>query len=121
MISSSRTRLARYTVSAALCLCTLAGFDGNLIADKAEPATVQKPIRFGTRTVNLTLATPAAGAPPFLVVFASGDGGIRGVSKDLLRHLAERNYWVVGFSSPEAFKDIAGDSEAGPNYEAARD
>ncbi len=72
--------------------------------------------------MKLTLATPtSAGTPPFVVVFASGDGGLRGVSKDLLRHLAERNYWVAGFSSPEAFKGIADAGKGEPNYAAARD
>ena len=28
------------------------------------------------------------------------------MSKDLLVHLAEENYWVVGFSSPEALKGL---------------
>ena len=56
-----------------------------------------------------------------MVVFASGDGGLRGMSKDLLMHLAGQSYWAVGFSSPEAFKGIADDSNGQPNYAGARD
>jgi len=56
-----------------------------------------------------------------MVVFASGDGGLRGMSKEVLMHLAGQSYWAVGFSSPEAFKGIGDDSKAQPNYAGARD
>lgn len=106
----------------AFCLLVLI-CAGALSARTAQAERTHKTISVGTRPVKLTLATPAAGrtAPPFVVVFASGDGGLRGVSKDLLVHLAERDYWVVGFSSPEAFKGIADDSTGEPNYFVARD
>ncbi len=122
MTSSPHASLARYITSGACYLCVLTAFTGNLGAKPAKPETIQKTIRVGTRDVKLTLATPTGtGAPPFVVVFASGDGGLRGVSKDLLRHLAERNYWVAGFSSPEAFKGIADVAKGEPNYADARD
>src|SRR5258708_5065126 len=106
---------------AAFCLCILIASTAHVRANRDESKTVQKTIRLGARSVNLTLAAPSAGSPPFLVVFASGDGGLHGVSKDLLLHLAARNYRVAGFSSPEAFKDIADDAMGEPNYAAARD
>ena len=114
-----RTRVA----SGAFCLFVLTIPSGVLGAGPTDITPTHKTITVGTRTVKLTLARPTAGAaaPPFLVVFASGDGGLRGVSKDLLVHLAGENYWVVGFSSPEAFKGIADDSKGQPNYAGARD
>ena len=106
----------------AFCLFVLTIPSGALGAGPTDKTPTHKTISVGTRTVKLTLARPTAGAaPPFLVVFASGDGGLRGVSKDLLVHLAGETYWVVGFSSPEAFKGIADDSKGQPNYEGARD
>jgi len=113
-----RTTLA---AAGAICLCVLTTFS-SVLSGASDTMPTHKTISLGTRTVKLTLAraTAAATAPPYLVVFASGDGGLRGVSKDLLVHLAGQNYWVVGFSSPEAFKGIADDSKGQPNYAGAR-
>jgi fermentation-respiration switch protein FrsA (DUF1100 family) len=46
-----------------------------------------------------------------LVVFASGDGGLMGVSKTVLQHLADRGDYVAGFSSREALGSIKGSRE----------
>jgi hypothetical protein len=102
---SHELRTSRVAVGT-FCLYVLTILCGAMIAAQADTAPTQKTINVGTRTVKLTLARPTADAPPpaFLVVFASGDGGLRGVSKALLVHLSEQNYWVAGFSSPEAFK-----------------
>jgi len=118
-----RLELRTLVAAGACVLCVFTLASGALAAGPADTPPTHKTITVGTRTVKLTLARPAAGtpAPPFLVVFASGDGGLRGVSKDLLVHLAGQNYWVVGFSSPEAFKGIADDSKGQPNYAGARD
>ena len=119
MTLTSHASLARYAVLRGLCVCVLTAFAARLGAAPVEPDTVHRTISVGTRSVKLTLATPGqAGAPPFVVVFASGDGGLRGVSKELLLHLAKRNYWVIGFSSPEAFKGVADESKGKPNYAA---
>jgi len=119
---SHELRTSRVAVGT-FCLYVLTILCGAMIAAQADTAPTQKTINVGTRTVKLTLARPTADAPPpaFLVVFASGDGGLRGVSKALLVHLSEQNYWVAGFSSPEAFKGIADDSKGQPNYAGARD
>ena len=119
---SHELRTSRVAVGT-FCLYVLTILCGAMIAAQADTAPTQKTINVGTRTVKLTLARPTADAPPpaFLVVFASGDGGLRGVSKSLLVHLSEQNYWVAGFSSPEAFKGIADDSKGQPNYAGARD
>ena len=57
------------------------------------------------RSLTLTCARPTqAQPPPFVVLFASGDGGLRFTSKTIYKHMAERNYFVAGFSSGEATK-----------------
>ena len=57
------------------------------------------------RSVTLTYAKPVQPqTPPFVVLFASGDGGLRFTSRTIYNHLAERSYFVVGFSSGEATK-----------------
>ncbi len=53
--------------------------------------------------VKLILATPVSPRPhPFLVLFASGDGGLKGVSRDVMQHLADQGYYVAAFNSREA-------------------
>ena len=123
MRSLSNDLRATFVAAGAFCVYVLTILSGTLNAGPADQAMTQKSIRVGTRSVKLTLARPAAAAtaPPFLVLFASGDGGLRGVSKEVLTHLAGENYWVAGFSSPEAFKGIADDSKGEPNYAGARD
>jgi hypothetical protein len=107
----------------AFAWCFAIVFAGAVSATAAEVKPTHKTIRVGTRTVKLTLfrPAPAATAPPFIVIFASGDGGLRGGSKDLLVHLGAQHYWVVGFSSPEALKGIDDESKGEPNYAVARD
>jgi hypothetical protein len=56
-----------------------------------------------------------------VVVFASGDGGLRGLSDDLVEHLIARGFWVAGFSSPDAFEDMNDDAKGKANYAGARD
>jgi hypothetical protein len=60
-------------------------------------------------TLNPVLVKPVApkGAP-VLVVFASGDGGLMGVSKAVLQHLADRGQYVAGFSSREVLRAVKG-------------
>ena len=113
-------RLRPLTVGA-ICLAALTIVCSAAGAGWADDTLTHKAITVGTRTVKLTIGKPAGAPspPPFVVLFASGDGGLRGVSKELLEHLAARQYWVAGFSSPEAFKGIGDSGE--PNYAAARD
>jgi len=93
--------------------------------------TTRKPVDFvwddatveiGDTWVDLTLAKPASATHPreFLLVFASGDGGLSGISDALLVHIAEQGYRAVGFSSEDAFGTIV-ESDPTPNYAAARD
>jgi hypothetical protein len=122
-LSSRDARATRAGIKAC-CLCGTAVLATLLTAGGAEAAKpTHKTITAGSRSVKLTLAAPTGVAlpAPFLVVFASGDGGLRGLSKELLAHLAEQHYWVVGFSSPQAFKDLDDDAKGQPNYSVATD
>jgi len=123
MRSLSRELRSTLVAAGTFSLYVLTILSGAMSARQADATPTYKTIGVGTRTVKLTLARPTADSSPpaFLVVFASGDGGLRGVSKALLVHLSEQNYWVAGFSSPEAFKGIADDSKGQPNYAGARD
>jgi dienelactone hydrolase len=102
-----------------LSLFAVAGCAGNL---KPGPYTSHKEtIPLAGAHVDLTLVKPESTptAPPVLVVFASGDGGLHGASLAVLQRLAEQGHWVAGFSSPDAFQGIKKASGV-PNYAAAR-
>ena len=61
----------------------------------------------GSLKVDLVLVSPVSPKPqPVLVLFASGDGGLRGISKETLQHLADQGHYVVGLSSRDAMKSI---------------
>ncbi len=106
----------------ALACAAGAGCAGHIKARPGVTSTRQEVVNIAGRDVGLTLSTPLSASPtPFLVVFASGDGGLLGVSKAILQHLADRGYQVVGFSSPGAFEHIVSRSDPHPNYEKARD
>ena len=97
----------------------VAGCAGNL---KPGPFTSHKEtVALDSARVDVTLVKPAPTPTPrpFLVVFASGDGGLHGASLAVLQRLAEQGHWVAGFSTPDAFQDISKASGA-PNYAAAR-
>jgi hypothetical protein len=123
MKMSSRLERATRAGVHACWLCGAVALGTLLTAGRAEAAKpTHKTITVGSRSVKLTLAAPTGVAPPpYLVVFASGDGGLRGLSKELLAHLAEQNYWVAGFSSPQAFKGLDDDAKGQPNYSVATD
>jgi poly(3-hydroxybutyrate) depolymerase len=55
----------------------------------------------GDISVDLVLVRPTAPKPsPTLVVFASGDSGLKGISMSVFQHLADRgDHYVVGYSS----------------------
>ncbi|HTY60916.1 MAG TPA: hypothetical protein VMG30_01540 [Acidobacteriota bacterium] len=59
------------------------------------------------RSLNLKCAIPKTPRlPAFLILFASGDGGMHGVSKAIYKHMAEQGYYVAAFSSSEALKPV---------------
>jgi hypothetical protein len=105
-----------------LCVAAVIALAGSLGAESVAPKPVQKTIAVGSRSLKLTLSKSAINAaPPFVVVFASGDGGLRGVSDDITEHLIARGFWVAAFSSPDAFKDMNDAANGKANYAGARD
>lgn len=70
-------------------------------------STRKEKITAGKLRVNLVLVTPVSPPPQaVLVFFASGDGGLTGISKDTFQHLADQGYYVAGLSSRDALKSI---------------
>jgi hypothetical protein len=61
-----------------------------------------------TLSISLVLVKPVAPRPsPALVLFASGDGGLMGVSKMILQHLADRGGdYVAGYSSRDPMSEV---------------
>jgi alpha-beta hydrolase superfamily lysophospholipase len=82
---------------------------------QAEKISIQQK----TYTLNPVLVKPAApSGRAVLVLFASGDSGLRGLSKTILQHLADRGYYVAGFSSREVVGEFKGSRERIPYSEA---
>ena len=101
---------------ALLTLVGLAGCAGHL-ASKADVFTMDRQmITIASHPLHVMLVKPASPRPsPSLVVFASGDGGMMGISKAILRHLGDEGYYVVGYSSREAMARFRGASGV-PSY-----
>jgi len=78
------------------------------LASRPSVYTARKEkITAGNLRVDLVLVTPVSPKPQtVLVFFASGDGGLKGLSKDTLQHLADQGYYVAGMSSRDALKSI---------------
>jgi len=94
---------------ALLTLVSLAGCAGHL-ASKTDVFTMDREmITIASHPLHIMLVKPASPRPsPSLVVFASGDGGMMGISKAILRHLGDEGYYVVGYSSREAMARFRG-------------
>ncbi len=71
---------------------------------QAETVTVAD----GRISIDLVLVTPTVPTTPTtLIVFASGDGGLMGVSKSVLQHLADRGgCFVAGYSSRDPMAEV---------------
>jgi hypothetical protein len=64
-------------------------------------------VKLPNRTLNLKCAKPKnPRSPAFLIIFASGDGGLRGNSNAVYKHMAEQGHYVAAFSSREALKPV---------------
>ena len=119
MACSTIARASRFgTGVAVLTLVTLAGCAGHL-ASKTGVFTVRREIfSSASHLLHLMLVRPVSPGPsPFLVVFASGDGGMMGISKAILQHLGDEGYYVVGYSSREALAQFRS-SGGGLDYAA---
>ena len=95
--------------AAALALVGLAGCAGHLASDANVFTMHREMITIASHPLHVMLVKPASPRPsPFLVVFASGDGGMMGVSKAILRHLGDEGYYVAAYSSREALARFRG-------------
>ena len=75
-------------------------------------------VTIASQPLHLVLVKPVSpSSSPILVVFASGDGGLMGISKAILQHLGDEGYYVVGYSSREALARFRGPSGV-PDYAA---
>jgi hypothetical protein len=99
---TSVQRFARFaTTMAAVCVVSwpMAG----VASDKKTYTEIKEQVKLPHRSLELTCARPASPrTPAFLVIFASGDGGLRGDSAAVYRHMAERGRYVAAYSSREA-------------------
>jgi len=111
----SRVRLVAVLIACAY-LCGCAG----RLADRPSIYQADKiSIHQSDYTLNPLLVKPVAPkGKTVLVIFASGDSGLRGLSKKLLQHLADSGNYVAGFSSPEALGAFKGSRERIPYSEA---
>ena len=104
LVSDSRS----WKLAAAVALCivfvapTARRAAGNDAYDERE-----EEVRLPNRSLHLRCARPKTPrSPTFLVIFASGDGGMRGGSKAIYKHMAEQGHYVAAFSSREALKPV---------------
>ncbi len=81
-----------------------------LLAGCARPTATKPPvyetrhesIALPSRTLDITFVKPSNPRSPALVIFATGDGGWRGVSSTVFEHIAEQGYYAAGFDSRKA-------------------
>ena len=84
---------------------------------KAEKVRIERQ-NYALNPVLVKPVSPKGAAD--LIVFASGDGGLMGLSKTILQHLADSGHYVAGFSSREALGSFKGSSER-VSYDQALD
>jgi hypothetical protein len=77
-------------------------------------------VKLPHRSLDLWCAKPKnPRSPTFLVIFASGDGGMHGGSKATYKHMAEQGHYVAAFSSRDALKRVKSTGQLGTFPEAA--
>jgi dienelactone hydrolase len=105
--------MAVLTVVAAACVSACAGY----LAPRPEVYGFQTvAITQDDISVDLVLVKPTMPKPsPTLVVFSSGDGGLKGINMEILQHLADRgDYYVAGYSSHDVLSKIEGSGQRIP-------
>src|SRR5512136_2386019 len=97
-----------WKLRAALALCMLLITPAVLLAAGNQPYQERKEeVKFVRGSIGLWCAKPAnPRSPAFLLIFASGDGGMHGVSKAIYKHIAEQGHYVAAYSSREALKPV---------------
>jgi len=102
-------------------LCLIATIPGGLLAAGNQPYDERREeVRFLNRSIGLWCAKPTNPRPPtFLVIFASGDGGLHGVSKAIYEHIAEQGHYVAAYSSREVLSRVKSTGKFLTSSEAA--
>lgn len=115
------SRAWKLWIAVALCMVFLAPAARRAVGSKAY-GELEEEVRLPNRTLHLKCARPETPrTPEFLIVFASGDGGLRGGSKAVYKHMAEQGHYVAAFSSPEALKPVKNSGKFMTFPEAAED
>jgi hypothetical protein len=102
----SKSRALKLSVTLMLCVVFMAPTAlqaaGNNTYDEREER-----LKLPHRSLNLKCAKPKTPhTPAFLVLFASGDGGMHGGSMATYKHMAEQGYYVAAFSSSQALEPV---------------
>jgi hypothetical protein len=77
----------------------------------SKPTYVERreDVKLPNRSLEIRCAKPLSPrAPAFLIIFASGDAGLRFSSGTVYKHLAERGQYVAAYSSKEALAQHKG-------------
>ncbi len=93
---------------AAVVLCLILAIPSVVPAAGNKPYDERKEeLRFPNGSIGLWCAKPTnPHSPTFLVIFASGDGGLHGVSSAIYEHIAEQGHYVAAYSSREALARV---------------
>jgi fermentation-respiration switch protein FrsA (DUF1100 family) len=98
------------------CSCKLPSVTG------AQPALDRRPIEIYGKPLEIRLSRPQEGAPAhFLVIYATGDGGWRGLDEQIFDWLSESGYRVAGFSSKTYLKNLVTVSDSTTPHQLVRD
>ena len=110
-----------WKLRAAVALCLILAIPCVLLAAGNQPYDERKEdIKFPNHSIGLWCAKPTNPRPPtFLVIFASGDGGLHGVSKAIYEHMAEQGHYVAAYSSREALSRVKSTGKFLTSSEAA--
>jgi len=91
-----------------------------LASDKQAYVERKEHVKLPSRSLELRCAKPVSPrAPAFLVIFGTGDAGLRFGSGAIYKHLAERGQYVAAYNSAEAVAQPKGGKPMTPQEGAA--
>jgi type IV secretory pathway VirJ component len=97
--------------AAAVAVCFVLPLASLAALDKPTYTERKEQVKLPNRSIEFRCAKPnSPRAPAFLVIFASGDAGLRFSSGAVYKHLAERGQYVAAYSSKEAIAQHKGGS-----------
>jgi type IV secretory pathway VirJ component len=92
-----------FRIVAAIAALCLVGCVGRLSSKPGVYDASHEAIELPKRTFDITYVKPAVPRPtPTLVVFATGDAGWMGASREVFEHMAQQGYYLAGFDSRKA-------------------